>query len=120
MQGYRVAMDDELTAVSLDEHSPFFGVFDGHGGREVASYVASRWPKELTKHSKYQETVSKRGRTAAAGLLAEVCKEMYMGVDSTVAVDKSIEILRSLENPWQLSHQCHELSPFFSHKDASL
>ena len=32
MQGYRVTMDDELTAVSLDEHGAFFGVFDGHRG----------------------------------------------------------------------------------------
>ena len=120
MQGYRVTMDDELTAVPLDEHGAFFGVFDGHGGREVARYVASMLPKHLKKNDKYQEALSKRSRSAAAGLLEEACKEVYMEVDNSIATDEGIQMLRSLENPWQLSHQCHQRSPFVGHKDAAL
>ena len=115
-----MTMDDELTAVPLDEHSAFFGVFGGHGGREVARYVASMLPKHLKKNDKYQEAVSKRSRSAAAGLLEEACKEVYMEVDNSIATDKGIQLLWSLENPWQQSHQSHQRSPFVSHKDASL
>ena len=37
MQGWRTSMEDSHCAVpDLDEHTSFFAVFDGHGGKEVA------------------------------------------------------------------------------------
>ena len=43
-----------------------------------------------------------------------------MHADGSIATDKGILILRSLKNSWQLSHQDHQVSPYFSQNDASL
>ena len=37
MQGWRVSMEDaKITHLDFDEDASIFGVFDGHGGKEVA------------------------------------------------------------------------------------
>ncbi len=51
MQGWRTDMEDAHFAGEelLGPHAGtlVFGVFDGHGGREVASYAASRFTSTL-------------------------------------------------------------------------
>ena len=40
MQGWRRSMEDShIAKVDLGDGNAFFGVFDGHGGSEVALYV---------------------------------------------------------------------------------
>lgn len=40
MQGWRISMEDaKLTNINLDDNTQLFGVFDGHGGKEVAIFV---------------------------------------------------------------------------------
>ncbi|XP_015689068.1 putative protein phosphatase 2C 22 isoform X1 [Oryza brachyantha] len=56
MQGLRMSMEDSL-AVELDldglTNTSFFGVYDGHGGAEVAMYCAKRFHVMLRKEEGY-------------------------------------------------------------------
>ncbi|KAM3313751.1 hypothetical protein ACQJBY_032954 [Aegilops geniculata] len=56
MKGFRDEMEDALTAVlDLDGYSStsFFGVYDGHGGADVALYCSRQFHIELTKEPDY-------------------------------------------------------------------
>jgi serine/threonine protein phosphatase PrpC len=55
MQGWRTDMEDAHIA-SLDfdgSDKAIFGVFDGHGGKEVALYVKKSFIPELLKDKDY-------------------------------------------------------------------
>lgn len=41
--------DSHIAAINVDGNIQIFGVFDGHGGREVALYVKDKYVEELTK-----------------------------------------------------------------------
>eukprot|EP00439_Symbiodinium_sp_Y106_P005507 s6512_g1.t1 len=51
MQGWRTNMEDSfnLSTHELDELS-LFGVFDGHGGAEVAAFCKQFLPDEVRRH----------------------------------------------------------------------
>jgi protein phosphatase 1G len=50
MQGWRRSMEDtNMACLDLGDGNSFFGVFDGHGGIEVAKYVRKYLVKELCK-----------------------------------------------------------------------
>ena len=56
MQGWRTSMEDSHCAVpDLDEHTSFFAVFDGHGGKEVALYAGRYLPQILKDTNAYKE-----------------------------------------------------------------
>ena len=45
MQGWRVSQEDDHNAIlDYGEKSAYFAVYDGHGGHEVAKYVADKLP----------------------------------------------------------------------------
>jgi len=78
MQGWRITMEDSHTAIlKLDESksdhdaNAFFGVFDGHGGSNVAKYVGQWLSKRLTDDELY-----KKGEYAAA------LKSAFIGCDA--------------------------------------
>ena len=49
MQGWRRSMEDSHIAdLNLGDGCSLFGVFDGHGGQEVALYVKKNYTKVLT------------------------------------------------------------------------
>ena len=50
MQGWRKTQEDAHIAEDLGDDIFCFGVFDGHGGLEVANYVAENIYGEETKH----------------------------------------------------------------------
>ena len=50
MQGWRSGMEDTHICQSVDikdSYGQLFGVFDGHGGKEVAEYARDNFRKEL-------------------------------------------------------------------------
>ena len=58
MQGWRRTMEDcHVADVSLnsDNEVQLFGVFDGHGGAEVARFAAKHIGSELVKNPQYQK-----------------------------------------------------------------
>jgi len=55
MQGWRRSMEDSHIAhVGLPNNVSLFGVFDGHGGQEVALFVKKYFAKELVKLASYK------------------------------------------------------------------
>ena len=56
MQGWRKRMEDShITDLDLgpSNNTQIFGVFDGHGGSEVAKYVAAHFTEEFLKNKNY-------------------------------------------------------------------
>jgi len=45
--------DAHISLVDFDEDTSIFGVFDGHGGKEVAIFVAKHFVEELKKNESY-------------------------------------------------------------------
>ena len=56
MQGWRRRMEDSHIAhIGLDSSgNSLFGVFDGHGGQEVALYAKKYFAEELVKLESYK------------------------------------------------------------------
>lgn len=57
MQGWRVSMEDSHIAdldLGGNKNHHLFGVFDGHGGMEVAEYVKRHFTQEFLKNSNYK------------------------------------------------------------------
>jgi serine/threonine protein phosphatase PrpC len=57
MQGWRKRMEDSHISdlgKGTDGKSNIFGVFDGHGGKEVAQYVKQHFTEELLANTNYQ------------------------------------------------------------------
>ncbi|KAM3146079.1 hypothetical protein pb186bvf_001736 [Paramecium bursaria] len=56
MQGWRNTMEDaHITKPDLTNDVSVFGVFDGHGGKEVAQFVEKHFLEELQKNKNFQE-----------------------------------------------------------------
>lgn len=56
MQGWRNTMEDaKLTNLALDNDAMIFGVFDGHGGKEVAEFVSRHFCIEILNTRSYQD-----------------------------------------------------------------
>lgn len=48
MQGWRGSMEDShIAELNIGDGNSLFGVFDGHGGREVAKFVQNHFTKNL-------------------------------------------------------------------------
>jgi len=55
MQGWRVNMEDaHIARFNIAPETNLFGVFDGHGGPEVAKFVAKHLEAELLKNPSFQ------------------------------------------------------------------
>lgn len=54
MQGWRSTMEDAHAAiVDFDTSTSFFGVYDGHGGKDVAKFCAKYLHQEVRTHESY-------------------------------------------------------------------
>lgn len=51
-QGTRRTMEDQHTMLPLAEGIPFFGVYDGHGGKQCAEYLKENLHKVVLAHPK--------------------------------------------------------------------
>ena len=63
MQGWRSTMEDthicEEVTLGKDNHGMLFGVFDGHGGQEVATFVKENLKKQLLIEFQKQKDIKK-------------------------------------------------------------
>jgi serine/threonine protein phosphatase PrpC len=80
MQGWRKRMEDShISDLSkgIDNKSNVFGVFDGHGGKEVAQYVKKHFTEELLANPNYQK-----------GEMKKALIETFLRMD-VIMIDKS-------------------------------
>jgi serine/threonine protein phosphatase PrpC len=55
MQGWRGNMEDShIAELDIGDGNSLFGVFDGHGGREVAMFVKNHFTKNLVNCAAYR------------------------------------------------------------------
>lgn len=55
MQGWRKSQEDaHITRTDLPDGVSLFGVFDGHGGKEVSIFVKEKFCDELVKLDEYK------------------------------------------------------------------
>lgn len=71
MQGWRNTMEDShIACLDLGNGVSFFGVYDGHGGNEVAEFVRDHLVDELKKLASFK-----------AGNYEEALKDIYVHID---------------------------------------
>ena len=76
MQGWRSNMEDAhiTQAVDIpDSYGQLFGVFDGHGGKEVADYARENFKKEFIKNGNFK-----------AGDYKKALYETFMSLDKAL------------------------------------
>ena len=91
MQGWRRTMEDSLKVeVKLSQGESFFGVFDGHGGLEVAEFCSREIVNILQALPSYQE------RDYETAL-----RECFIGLDASLDTlegkDKIVSISREIQ-----------------------
>lgn len=78
MQGWRTDMEDaHIVALDVDDEKKgnmaLFGVFDGHGGKEVAKFCAVHMARVLKGTDGYKQ-----------GNLSEALRQAYLGMDEVM------------------------------------
>lgn len=74
--------DAKLTNLTLDQSTSLFGVFDGHGGSEVAEFVSRHFCRQLLLNPSYRE-----------GRLEDALRDTFLRMDELL---NSIEAKREL------------------------
>eukprot|EP00347_Sterkiella_histriomuscorum_P023200 403335568 len=88
MQGWRNTMEDShIASLNLDRNVQVFGVFDGHGGREVALFVKDVYIREL---SKLQSFKNKDYETAL--------RESFIRIDDILKSPQGIKDLKKYKS----------------------
>eukprot|EP00919_Chromeraceae_sp_WS-2016_P058544 GHVR01139152.1.p1 GENE.GHVR01139152.1~~GHVR01139152.1.p1 ORF type:complete len:527 (+),score=158.71 GHVR01139152.1:582-2162(+) len=70
---------------SVPSRTAFFGIFDGHGGAEVAQVVAERLPLRFTSHPDYHE-----------GRYTEALHKCYLLTDYDLLRDDTVKEMREI------------------------
>ncbi|KAL4465972.1 hypothetical protein ABPG74_004209 [Tetrahymena malaccensis] len=92
MQGWRNTMEDShIAEISIDgdDDACVFGVFDGHGGSEVAQFVKKYFVQELSKNPNFK---SKQN-------LGDALKETFISIDKRMITKEGIKELHQLRDP---------------------
>ena len=87
MQGWRKRQEDaHISAISLGEKKDIdvFGVFDGHGGKEISKFVSNHFTEELEKNGNFKKDMS----------LA--LKETFIKMDAIMQTPESIEEIKKI------------------------
>ena len=88
MQGWRKRMEDaHIADLSKGEKKNInvFGVFDGHGGKEISQFVSKHFTEELLKNSKYLE-----------GNIADALKLTFFKMDDIMQQKDGIEEIKEI------------------------
>ena len=84
MQGWRGNMEDShIAELDLGDGNSFFGVFDGHGGPEVAKFVKYHFCKNLINNAAYKRKDYKKA-----------LEDTFMKMDRLMLSDKGKKELR--------------------------
>ena len=76
MQGWRKRMEEShIARLNVQKNSHLFGVFDGHGGKEVAQFVKNHFTEELKKNKNYLSGNYKKALVDNFFKMDEMCLE---------------------------------------------
>ena len=103
MQGWRKRMEDShITDISQGENERFniFGVFDGHGGKEVSTFVKLHFTKSFLSNKKLQKDQVK-----------QAIIETFLNMDELMQESSGIKELK------QISKKCEEEDEIFAKKN---
>jgi len=90
MQGWRTSMEDaHLTHLDFDDNLSLFGVFDGHGGKEVAHYASRHFSETLKSRPTYSTD------------LGTALQEAFLNLDEQMRSKKGRKELREILHPSQ-------------------
>ena len=85
MQGWRKRQEDaHIAALSLGnkKNIDVFGVFDGHGGKEISQFVSNHFTEELIKNKNLETDLS------------QALKETFIKMDEIMTTPESIEEIK--------------------------
>mmetsp|Transcript_50767 Transcript_50767/g.146442 ORF Transcript_50767/g.146442 Transcript_50767/m.146442 type:complete len:449 (+) Transcript_50767:107-1453(+) len=104
MQGWRVGMEDAHIALTglqcgSSDRTKFslFGVFDGHGGREVANFCRRHIPDQVQNHLRSLHKEDDQGLEVAA--IAQALVRAFNGIDDMLRQPEFEEELLSYRKP---------------------
>ena len=85
MQGWRKRQEDaHISALSQGEKKniDIFGVFDGHGGKEISQFISNHFTEELLKNKNINSDIS------------QALKETFIKMDEIMTLPESIEEIK--------------------------
>ena len=85
MQGWRKRQEDaHISALSLGDEKKIdvFGVFDGHGGKEISKFVSEHFIDELTRNNNLNTD------------MIQALKETFIKMDEIMQTPKSVEEIK--------------------------
>ena len=88
MQGWRKRQEDaHIAALSKGENKNIdvFGVFDGHGGKEISQFVSNHFVEELIKNKNLESDMS------------QALKETFIKMDEIMITPESVEEIKKYE-----------------------
>ena len=86
MQGWRVDMEDAHSSIPvMDKDTALFGVYDGHGGKEVALYCREKISDRLKKCPAFLE-----------GRIGDALQEIFLQLDEEVREVPAVKEMREL------------------------
>lgn len=96
MQGWRMSMEDAHCCLpNFDEKgTSLFGVFDGHGGKEVADYCAENMYRFLMDTEAFQE-----------GDIKKALKDAFLNIDEAITTEEVIKELKGMGNDGGLDEE---------------
>eukprot|EP00035_Acanthoeca_spectabilis_P006078 m.120214 g.120214 ORF g.120214 m.120214 type:complete len:467 (-) comp13339_c0_seq1:1767-3167(-) len=96
MQGWRVSMEDaHCIDMEFSEGMVLVGVLDGHGGGEVAKFVASRFPDVLRSQADF-EKASSASAEAIPELLGSALRAAFLEIDAAILTPPNVAALQRL------------------------
>ena len=92
MQGWRIKNEDAHICQEIDKYY-IFGVFDGHGGPEVALYVEKHFIEELKKNKNYKTNIKK------------CLEETFYKLDELLYTENALKELISIRKEFKKSNE---------------
>lgn len=88
MQGWRAHMEDaHISVLDLTPDSTIFGVFDGHGGKEVAKFCEKHFCEELKKNPNFD-----------SGKIEDALRESFLKMDIMLSTPEGKKELSQIKS----------------------
>lgn len=87
-RGPRLQEDAHVGKLNFDDREDiaFFGIYDGHGGAQVAKFCAMHMPDELRGSASYKD-----------GDIKHALKSTYLAIDERLRLKENAELLNQLK-----------------------